>query len=139
MLRNVKYIVLCASIFLFMLTIGTWLKVRSDLTGEGVEQLIKSEIPNGASKPQVLAFLDAHGISYSGYEKYPPEIDLKQYTDFQSEKFKGKTQLIDGYIFADIRNCGRWTLFRCDIYISFYFDDKGNMVEYLVRAVEDGP
>lgn len=138
MLRTAKYIALCASILVFTLSAGTWLKVRSELTSEGVEQLIKSEIPNGASKPQVLSFLDAHRISYSEYEKYPPEF-LKLATDLQSEKFKGKTHLIDGYIFADVPRCGRWTLFRCDIWITFYFDAEGKMVEYLVKAVEDGP
>lgn len=138
MSRNFKYVALCASIFLFVLIVGTWLKVRLDLTGGEVEQLIKSEVPDGASKSQVRAFLDAHQISYSDYVKYL-QVNPKQDTDFKSEKLKDKAHLVEGYIHADIRGCGRWTFFRCDIYITFYFDAEGNMVEYQVKAIQDGP
>ncbi|MCP9493674.1 MAG: hypothetical protein MSG64_04370 [Pyrinomonadaceae bacterium MAG19_C2-C3] len=138
MSRNFKYTALCVSIFLFVLTVGTWIKVRLDLTDGEVEQLIKSEVPDGASKSQVRAFLDAHQIGYSDYVRYR-QTNPKQDTDFQSEKLKDKAHLIEGYIFADIRSCGRWTFFMCDIYITFYFDAGGNMVAYQVKAVQDGP
>lgn len=130
-----KYIALCGSVFLLMLAAGTWLQQRPEPTPEQIERLIQSELPNGCNKSDVLAFLDAHHITHSGYEEQrATQVD----TDLQGKKFAGKTHLIKHRIFADIRGCGRWTLFRCDIDITFYFDGEGNKVEHLLRAVQDG-
>lgn len=136
MRRSFKYIALCGSVFLLMLAAGTWLQQPREPTPEQIEHLLQSELPNGSSKSDVLAFLDAHHITHSGYEE---KRAVEGETDLQGEKFAGKKHLIKHYIFADIRGCGRWTLFKCDIYISFYFDDEANKVEHFLQAVQDGP
>lgn len=140
MSKNIRYIALCVCAFPVIITLGAWLQMRSTppQTAKEVERLINAELPNGASKSQVEKFLDAHQISNSGYEKkhrINPELE----TDFKDKKFEGKAHRIKHYIFASTPNRARWTFFRSDINISFYFDDADNLVDYLIREVEDGP
>jgi len=140
MVKNAKYIVLSVCAFPLIITLGAWLQLRSKppQTIEQVERLINSELPSGASKPQVEAFLDTHGIIHSEYVDYEvarPDLE----TDLQNKKLKGKTHCIKHYIFASTPNRERMSAFRSDIQIMFYFDDADNLVDYVTKAVKDGP
>ncbi len=140
MLKNTKYIALGICALPLIIMLGTWLQMRPTppQTAEEVERLINAELPSEASKSQVEAFLDAHRITRSGYEnKYQTDPELE--TDFKDKKFEGKTHRIKHYIFASTPNRARRTLFRSDINITFYFDSADNLVDYLIREVEDGP
>lgn len=140
MVKNAKYIVLSICVFPLIITLGAWLHMRSKppQTIQQVERLINSELPGGAGKSQVEAFLDTHGITHSEYVDYEvarPELE----TDLQNKKLEGKTHRIKHYIFASTPNRERWFVFRSDIQIMFYFDDADNLVDYVTKAVKDGP
>ncbi len=140
MFKNAKYIALSVCVVPLIIMAGAWLQVHSKTpqTAEQVEKLINSELPSGASKSQVKAFLDIHGITHSEYVDYEvthPELE----TDLQNKKLEGKTHRIKHYIFASTPNRARMSIFRSDIQITFYFDSADNLVDYLMREVEDGP
>lgn len=141
MSSNGKYIALGIGVFPLIILLGIWLQKRPmpPQTIEQVEELIKSEIPNGASKSQVEAFLDAHVITHSEYVKYKVANPAETETDLQDKKLKGKAHRIKNYIFANTPNRKRWSILKSDIQIMFYFDRADNLVDYLIKEVEDGP
>ncbi len=141
MSKKGRYIALSIGVLPLIILIGIWLQTRPmpPQTVEQVEELINSEIPSGASKSQVEAFLGAHGITHSEYVKYKVANPAETETDLQDKKLEGKTHRIKNYIFANTPNRKRWSIFRSDIQIMFYFDGADNLVDYLIKEVEDGP
>jgi hypothetical protein len=112
---------------------------KSKYTVDQIEELIKSEAPVMANKDDVIAFLDARNISHSKYKEHKGTIQPEFETDFQDAKIKGNAHLIKYFVFATVPSAGKWSIFRVDIHLTFFFDAEGNLVEYLVREVEDGP
>jgi hypothetical protein len=111
---------------------------KSKYTIAQIEELIKSEVTVTASTDDVLAFLDAHNIRHSGYKEHKGSIQPEFETDFQDTKIKSKAHLIKYFVFATVPSAGKWSIFRVDIHITFFFDAEGKLVEYLAREVEDG-
>ena len=85
------------------------------VTTKKVEELVQREIPIGTSKSQVIAFLDICQIEHSDY----------------LEKVKA--------IYAIIRDTLQGTMVKGSIKIEFYFDDKSNLKDYLIKEVFTGP
>lgn len=127
-----KYTLLSLCIFL-LVTTSTACAGWSRVTVEQIEQLIKAELPSGATKSQVVAFLNAHQISHSDYVEHH-----EKGIDFDDKKLDGKRHRIKMYIVATIPNVRRWSFFAHQIYMKFYFDEEGNLVDYIVRERSDG-
>lgn len=103
------------------------------MTVEQIEQLIKTELPSGASKSQVFAFLDAHQISHSEYIEHP-----ENGTDFEHQRLDGKRHRVKKYLVAWIANTRKWSFFKHQIYMKFYFDEEDKLVEHITREIADG-
>jgi hypothetical protein len=103
------------------------------VTVEGTNELVAKQVPIGSSKPQVIAFLDAHKIQHSDYSEHP-----ERESDFRDPRLDKKRKLIKGYISAIIRDVGnekQSTLAKWDVQIFFYFDEQGSLVDYNVKGV----
>ena len=103
------------------------------MTVEQIDQLIAAEAPRGSSKSQVIAFLDSHKIEHSVYLGDPETS-----SDFRYYVPDSKKLLIKGYVTAIIRNVhtGRWEVFtRRSLQMHFYFDERGNLVEYTLKEI----
>lgn len=136
-MKDRRSIVVCLCLLLLS---ATGCSHDSGITRESVETLIASEVPSGADKSQVFAFLKAHRLIHSGIEEFPaeylaePELD----TDLSSDKLKGKVGRVRKYAIAKIPNIKSGLLETYDLYIKFYFDKDDRLVEYLVRIVGTG-
>lgn len=138
MLTNAKYIFFGACVFLLTIALVGWsqMNTKPPQTLEEVERLINSELPEGASKAQVEAFLDAQQIRYSNMVELQHSggtISLEN-----DKKLDGKRNRIKKYFVARIHDVRRWSFFKWDIYITFYFDEEDNFVEYIAREIGDG-
>jgi hypothetical protein len=109
------------------------LSCRPHMTVEQIDQLIATEAPRGSSKSQVNAFLNSHKIEHSVYLDDPETS-----SDFRYYLPDSKKPLIKGYVTAIIRNVhtGRWEVFtRRNLQMHFYFDERGNLVEYTLNEI----
>ncbi len=111
------------------------------VTKEQVDRLIATEIPAGASKDQVIAFLDANKIKHSGISDIPQEILDRHEMDsnFSNAKLDGKRVRIKRLMGAKIPDVDWGFLTSWDIFITFYFDENDRLVEHLVRKIGTGP
>jgi hypothetical protein len=105
--------------------------VKSSMTEEKMEQLIKQEVPLGSSKNQVEFFLDQRNIEHSDYT----ESDMAPIVvppDYGSQNGKKR------YIVAVIRDVKRHFLTTFSMYIVFYFDDNKNLIEHKINILGKG-
>lgn len=140
MLTNAKYTFFGACVFLLMVALVGWsqMNTKPPRTLEEVERLINSELPEGASKAQVEAFLDAQQIRYSNMVELQHPGGTGTISLEKDKKLDGKRHRIKKYFVANIPNVKRWSFFKWDIYITFYFDEEDNFVEYIAREIGDG-
>lgn len=85
-----------------------------------VESQIKTEIPIGSTKAQVIAFLDAHGYDHSA--NYKPEL------------YYNRTKTIN----ASVPKKSYGVLTEGKIYITLVFDNKDKLASYKVEEVFTG-
>lgn len=112
----------------------------SGVTKEEMDVLIAKEVASGASKSQVITFLDAHHIEHSSVEVFPPDYlkNPELDTDLSSDKLKGKVGRVRKVIAAKIPNVKSDFPSTFDIFIRFYLDKDDRMVEYTVRTIGTG-
>jgi hypothetical protein len=101
---------------------------RRSMTVKNIEQLIRKEIPIGSSVSQVIVFLDSHNISHSQVFTVPPY-------GTNDDVIQKKPDTIKGYMNASIKEVRRDLLASFGIYMKFYFDERGSLVDYTVREV----
>jgi hypothetical protein len=112
----------------------------SGVTKEKVDALIAKEVPSGASKEQVVIFLDAHHIEHSDIEILSPEVLKEPELDtyLSSAELKEKLGRVKKRIVAKIRNVQSDLTTRWDIFIMFYFDENERLVGHIVRTIGTG-
>lgn len=101
------------------------------VTVEEVNNAIQRETPLSSSRSQVEAFLNARNIEHSDYYGVTEE-DLKNLRD---DEPKDKRHLIRGRMNASIRNVEHGWISTWGIFIKFYFDDEGKLIDYRVEKL----
>ena len=81
---------------------------------------VKTQLPLGTDKSQVIALLDAQGVDHSGYYE-------------NEEAFAGR------YIDAIVRGIAWGFLCSADMQINFTFDARGKLVKYQIGQSGTGP
>ncbi len=86
-----------------------------------IEKDIHDHLPIGASRAEVVAYLDKRGIqhSYIGESQQTPEY---RHTEM-----------------AMVRGTSRTWMVRGDVQVLFKFDESGNLASYLVKEIFTGP
>jgi hypothetical protein len=90
-----------------------------------MDALIKKRIPIGSSRLDVVKFLDSEHIEHSDYilvDKNDLDDELKQ-----------KADLINGVIYAAVRDVQQDESAKWGLFVRFYFDDKESLVDYRIK------
>ena len=102
---------------------------RSSVTLEGIDELIRSEIPIGSSKEQVYDFLDSRQIPSKGYDVGPdPLYGLP-------ERLRERKR----YVTARIPQRPDPAVSEYDIRIVFYFDETLRLIDYKPQQLDNVP
>jgi len=104
----------------------------SRTTVNEVERFITREAPIGSSIAQVEAMLDGHHFTHSSYYDV---LDTGNFDD-KPEKLRG---VAHGYIGAITRNVEWNSITRWDIMARFYFNERGELIDYTIRRIGTGP
>jgi len=97
------------------------------VSADELRQKIDRETPIGSDYSAVVALLDSMRISHSGYRKVKEfDLDKDDYVERQS-------------IGAQIPQVERRLFRTYGIYLSFYFDDGGRLIEYKVQRRQSDP
>ena len=132
MKRKVIYIV--GGIAAIVLITGIWVLysyIRGVTAGK-VDSIIKSHIPVGSTKAEVIAFIDSLKIDSLQVKNFGYRDDLIQMSygpfDVKDKQLSGT---VKGYLNARILNTSR-TLYlsQCDMNVRFYFDRDERLIDY---------
>ena len=101
-------------------------------TEEGVDKIIKKELPLGSSVASLDATLRRYGFEHSSYIE---GLDSGNFDD-KPVKLRG---IAKGYM-AAIKRDVEWDFWiRWDIAVRFYFNERGELIDYTIRKVGTGP
>jgi hypothetical protein len=103
-----------------------------------LSQRIRTELPVGSTKAQVISFLDANHIDHSTYIDLDERPAYRTETTFLSHELDGKREQIKGMIVVMLRHTRSNWLADVDQQIHFYFDSKGALVASTFREVKTG-
>jgi len=95
-----------------------------------LDGLINNDIPAGSTTSQVVEFLDSHGIEEFGFQEGEEPI-------FTPTVPRPKPE-IKRYILARVRNVKRRLLRSWDLYVVFYFDDEGRLIDHQMKRIGSG-
>jgi hypothetical protein len=98
-----------------------------------IEHLVASEIPAGASRGEVLSFLERYKIKHYGYRDYYGGEEPEFNSDLQHPNLAGKAHLVKHYIFA-VAPSKSGIIARVDIQLSFFFDGNYSR-HFLIQSV----
>jgi hypothetical protein len=113
----------------FFIALITTRSNQTDITLQSVDELIKREIPIGASKKKVDEFLESRKIRYSGYNVGPdPLFGLPE---DQRERKR--------YVTARIPQKPDPSASEYDIRIVFYFDEDYRLIDYKLQQLDNVP
>jgi len=95
-----------------------------------VDNSIKDNLPLGSSISQVMAFLKSREI-----EQHPYTEDLEPlFAPSEAEPTPEKKR----FILARIPDVKRKGLSKWDMYVVFYFDEEGRLIEYKIKTIGTG-
>ena len=95
--------VACLIVVLFILVAGSPVRFYRDVSPSQMRSIVSSELPNGSSASQVVAFLNARGVDHSSYSSLDHEITAAK------------------------RNACLALLLECTIGFRFSFDEGGKL------------
>lgn len=127
---RLKLVLLTSKVVLGLFT--TLIITRSDSTSttlQEVDDLIKREIPIGASKNEVYEFLNSRKINSSGYDVGPDPL----YGLLDTARKRSR------YVTAIIPQQPDPNLSDYDIRIVFYFDENLRLIDYKLQQLDNVP
>jgi hypothetical protein len=131
MTRRKRLTLILTTIPLLLMAALVW-GYTSRWTVERADKIIKEEAPLGSSVESVSAMLTKYNFAYS------PHIEGLDSGNTGDKAVKLK-ETAKGYM-AAIKKDVEWSLsFRWDIAIKFYFNERGELIDYTVRKVGTGP
>jgi hypothetical protein len=104
------------------------------VTVEQVDEMIRKQVQAGSSKAEVVAFLDSlridsFEITHSD-RFYGPEY-LGNFDDEKADPLRSRLkEFCDAAVHDIAPSSGTFTVF---IHMRFYFDEKGNLLDYSVK------
>ena len=141
MKRRVIYIV-CGVVAISLIA-GIWLLYNyiRGVTVEEVDAIVKSQIPKGANRVEVSAYIDSLKIDSLQVENFGYQNDLTHMGvgsfTVKDEQLKG---IMKGYLDARIHNTSRtYYLTPCWMDMRFYFDKDERLIDYKIVEPCDGP
>jgi hypothetical protein len=118
--------------FMLLAAAGLMWGYTTRWTIEKLDNIIKKEIPIGSSIASVDAMLTKYNFVHSTYIE---ELDTGNFDD-KPEKLQG---IAKGYIGGNKKNVGWSLLIRYSLFVRFYFNDRGEMIDYTIRWIGTGP
>lgn len=105
---------------------------KKNITVQEVDSLIMKEIPNGSSQSQVLSFLKSHNIGHSEVLILVDDNDKSWFRD--SDPIEKKED-INSVIHASLPKVEVSLFSSWGIFMKFYFDKEGRLIDYRVQKV----
>ena len=101
----------------------------SKVTVEGIDALIRKEIPIGSSKEQVYEFLDRHQLSSTAYDVGPDPLFGLRRDEREMKR----------YVTATIFENPDPARSKYHIHVVFYFDEELKLIDYKMEQLDDVP
>lgn len=135
MSSKVVFQISLASIAFVMCTQANCQK-NNRFTKQMVENLIVKEIAPNSDKNRILEFLNKRKIKHSDYQPLLGNEEPRFNSDLQTPELKGNAHRIKYFIFATVPGKS-FSVWKTDIYITFYFDEKSSLIGYVIRENKD--
>lgn len=97
-------------------------------TVDELDKLLRERVPIGSTRSQVTEFLTSAGIEHSDY--IPVDEKHLRLSDDEPQE---KSALIKGRIYASIRNVETTRVANWGLFMRFYFDEQGILIDYRIE------